>query len=158
YLDFYPRLLDNEECAVELIYCEFLLREELGDTPTLVDYRQRFPRFAGRLEQQLEFHRALAVEPDSSLPTTIVPQTKDVPTPPSHPELPPPAQPTSVRHREIPGYEIVKELGQGGMGVVYLARHVALNRQVALKMILGAGSTNERAMARFRSEARAIAR
>jgi serine/threonine protein kinase len=58
----------------------------------------------------------------------------------------------------VPGYEVLGELGRGGMGVVYRARDVRLNRVVALKMIRDASFAAEGSLARFRGEAEALAR
>jgi tetratricopeptide (TPR) repeat protein/tRNA A-37 threonylcarbamoyl transferase component Bud32 len=61
-----------------------------------------------------------------------------------------------ARHRLQPGFEILEEIGRGGMAVVYKARQAGLNRFVALKMIYA--TTPSETLARFRREAETVAR
>ena len=58
----------------------------------------------------------------------------------------------------VPGFEILREIGRGGMGVVYKARQVRLKRLVALKMIRDDWHGNPEHLARFEIEAEAVAR
>ncbi len=148
YLAAYPALNDDPEHAVELIYAEFLLRERLGDPPAADEFPARFPAHAVRLRQQIELHRALADEPS----TFTSPSRAEWSLPPTR--LAPAAGTPSRNWPSVPGYELVRKLGQGGMGIVFEARDLRRGRNVALKLMQDADPA---ALYRFKREFRALA-
>src|SRR5262249_59362321 len=82
---------------------------------------------------------------------------------PSRPLLPstPRMTPSGSQAAGLPvvaGYALLSELGRGGMGVVYKAKHEKLKRLVALKMVSMSPQDDPRELARFQAEAEAVAR
>src|SRR5215468_1488886 len=62
------------------------------------------------------------------------------------------------RQQRLGDFEIVREIGRGGMGVVYEARQLSLNRKVALKVLKSGLGFNPEAVQRFQREAEAAAK
>jgi WD40 repeat protein len=103
------------------------------------------PDLLEELRRQVELHRELKALADCGYPSSL-PATEQARSQPAAAEVP-----------AIPGYELLRELGRGGMGVVFEARHLGLKRTVALKVVLGSDLAGREALARFRGEAETLA-
>ena len=125
------------------------------------------PRVRGLVEEILETHRT-PEEVCQACPE-LLPEVRDrlrrlreleaqvdslFPTPGSATG---PVEPPDGRLPQIPGYDVQAILGRGGMGVVYKARHLRLNRVVALKMLQAGAYAGPHERARFQREAEAVA-
>ena len=136
YLKRYREIAADDELALDVIYAEFLAREMAGEKPDLAEYQRRFPEYSGALQAQVGLHNALESMDRAAYREM---ETQD-----------------SVDPSEVT-YEILEQIGSGGMGVVYKARQAALNRFVALKMVCAVDASNSELLARFRSEAQLVA-
>ncbi len=145
YLERYPQLRTDPAVLLDLIRTECRLRRS-EPAFDLGEYRRRFPAQGSALEDLLWKlrHQATSAERVADRGGT---EAQAAPGSSGRAGLP-----------QLPGHELLEVLGRGGMGVVYKARQLGLNRIVALKMILGGGHTGPAELARFRTEAEAVAR
>jgi hypothetical protein len=138
----------------QLLTVEVVRRRGLGETPLAGDYRGRFPGCSVWLSELLpvEASQPAALPASESSRGTGGRNQGRADTTPEQPQADAGPKPT------VPGYEILGVIVKGGMGVVYKARDVQLKRLVAIKVIRADLSGDAPQLARFRTEAEAIAR
>ena len=120
----------------ELLECNCTPEEVCGSSPELLpEIRARWSRMC---RVQADIDAMFPLSPVSGMPAPL----------PSH---------DGANLPRIPGYEIEAVLGRGGMGVVFRAKHLRLNRTVALKMTLSDAYASTHERERFQREAEAVA-
>src|SRR3954447_25348857 len=120
---------------------EFAARFRRGERPALQEYIDRCPELADEIRAL--FPALVEVERAEEDQTGHPGPAEAAPAPP----LP----------SRVGDYRVVREVGRGGMGVVYEAEQVSLGRRVALKVLPRQVAADPAALARFRREARAAA-
>jgi WD40 repeat protein/tRNA A-37 threonylcarbamoyl transferase component Bud32 len=161
----------SRDQRVDAIIAAYLEAVDAGRAPDRQELLARHPELAGELEAFFADHdRVDQLAQPLRLPSLPPSQKTEPeegvtgiygaaqPATLASGETPLIGPPLGTKVRYIGDYELLDELGRGGMGVVYKARQGKLNRLVALKMILAGEYVGEKDVARFRTEAEAVAR
>ncbi len=132
----------------ELLALDLEFRLEQGETPEADTYLSRFPEHCETV------HAAIGGTDSIEAGPTRLGATLDQ-TRPSAAAFE--GDPATIGALRAAGYEVIGELGRGGMGVVYRAWQLALSRTVALKVIKSGGFASTAERRRFQNEAEAVA-
>jgi eukaryotic-like serine/threonine-protein kinase len=130
----------TDDATVELVAEEFARRWRAGDRPSVTEYEVKYPNHADEIRDVLS-----AVQ--------VMEELK-----PRREDTRPIARPMAPVPERIGEFRIIREVGRGGMGVVYEAVQESLNRRVALKVLPAHLLAHDHLRARFLREAHAAAR
>ncbi len=127
--------------AFETLLNDYTKRMRRGDAPDLERYVRKFPQFEAQIRSL--FPTVAALEGAKQQQQR---------------EQRPPVIVAAPGLKQLGEYHLLRELGRGGMGIVYLARQESLDRTVALKLLPQQLMSSEKQLARFQREAQTAAR
>ena len=134
----------NKHELLDRIVDDYTRRTRDGDAPDIATYKREHPQFADEIEDLLS---------SVAMIEGLKAETK------SHDDPASSKRNADVSNlKQIGDYVIIREVGRGGMGVVFEAVHQSLGRRVAIKVMLEKELESEKHIARFRREAQAAAR
>jgi serine/threonine-protein kinase len=143
------------ETSLDQVLAEYLKAADAGQTPDLESLLARHPQWKAELEAFFAAQENVARLAGPLREMCATPSTVHEQPTVGADSIVPAAAPGLGRFGD---YELLAEIARGGMGVVYRARQMRLNRVVALKMILSGKLASESDVQRLRSEAEAAAR
>jgi serine/threonine protein kinase/WD40 repeat protein/tetratricopeptide (TPR) repeat protein len=134
----------DDRNPVEVLAEESLERQRRGERPTIGEYAERYPDLAADIRDLFPaLVKMEQVRPQGGDATGVYVQ---------------PNGPQSQRLEKLGDYRILREVGRGGMGIVYEAEQESLGRHVALKVLPSHALLDARHLQRFQREAKAAAR
>ena len=135
---------DSDRSPVEMLAEEFSERLRAGEHPSITEYVERHPEWADQIDEL--FPSIVLMEQLSDQKHAV---RKDQVTI---------SRLLGPKAEQLGDYRIVREIGRGGMGIVYEAEQTSLGRRVALKILSPQTVSSPRQLQRFRREAKAAAR
>lgn len=132
----------SQRDVVEAIADSFLARYRAGEAPRIDDFANRVPDLADQLREYLA--SLVRIEKEATRPSVSNLNNSGMAA-------------GSIHEIRIGDYRILREIGRGGMGVVYEAEQVSLGRRVALKVLPAHVAGDRKSLERFRREAKASA-
>jgi serine/threonine-protein kinase len=140
YLTRHPTLQSDPNGLLDLIYHEVVLRQQRGENPRLEEYLQRFPHHHQLLRKLFDLHGALEANQAALYESTVISSAGGAV------EFPASEAPTER-------YQLLGEIGRGGVGAVLKGHDRTLRRDLAIKVLLGEHQDDPEARRRFLEEA-----